>query len=155
MARVLNDAEVEASRIKGVKDAQKLIGQIPANIPDKERFQRLSDAFVLCAERCWRPMIDNFDEGEFYARGNDKKGDDVTIILLGCFQAAAKLETLGKAMGGMDRNAMNGQAVILSEHEKLSSTLEGKLNAALSLYVHAHSNTALENTERIYAHGSC
>lgn len=154
MVRVLNDAEAQASRTKGVQDAQKLINALPGNLDEKERFQKLSEAFADCAQKCWKPMIDNFDAVEFFRRGNDKKGDDLKIILLGCFKAAAKLQTLAGAMQGIDRKKMNGQAAVFLKQSNEARNLDTKLEIAKKLYTgEINAPVRAIQEEGIYIHG--
>jgi hypothetical protein len=63
-----------------------------------------------------------------------KRGDDLKIILLGCFQAAAKLERLAHAMKDMEGGVMNGRRVLFFEQQTLVKTIDQKLTLACDLY---------------------
>lgn len=117
--REIKGGEVKTFRQKGTASAQAIVRNLSGDLSPSERFEKLGDEFRLCADRCFNPIIDNFNPFNFFWRGNHRKGDELKIMLLGAFQASSKMEEIVRQMGTIvvHTTQENRQAFLVQKDE--------------------------------------
>lgn len=132
--REISDGEVQTSRLKGTASAKALVENLSKDLTPPERLERLGAEFRLCADRCFNPMIDNFNPIKFFWRGNHKKGQELKIMLLGAFQASSKMEEIVRQMGTIVGNTPpeNRQAFLV--HKDEANRARCRIHIAQDLY---------------------